>query len=58
MLSSNIDQELSKIKSNLDKPIANGPFAWCLHPYEPTNSNQGQPDNYCHTEKFRDKGEN
>jgi hypothetical protein len=34
MISSIIDQELSKIESNLDKPATKEPFAWRLHPSE------------------------
>jgi hypothetical protein len=49
ILSSNIDQELSKIESNLNKPITNRPFALRLHPSEPPNFNQDNPDNYRHT---------
>ncbi len=45
MLSSNIDQELSKIDFNLNKPDTKGPFTWRLYPCELPNSNQSQPDN-------------
>jgi hypothetical protein len=57
MLSSNIEQELSKIESNLNKPVTKGLFAWRLHPYEPLNSNQNQPGNHRHTKGFQDRGD-
>jgi hypothetical protein len=44
-LSSNIDRELSKIYSNLNKPDTKRSFTWRLHPCELPNSNQGQRDN-------------
>jgi hypothetical protein len=34
-----IDQELSKIESNLNKPVTKGLLAWRLHPCELPNSN-------------------
>jgi hypothetical protein len=55
MLSSIEDWELSEIDSNLNKPDTRGSFTWHLHPCELANSNQIQPNNYWHTERFNTK---